>query len=107
MEPLPAVLAERIRALDRRIDERLCALDRRIDERLKATDAAMHLQAEKNEKHFDALNNEQARLLSDRERYLPRETYAVDRKDQVALWIAIVAIAVSALNGFMSLWKGP
>ncbi len=71
---------------------------KRIDERFTALDRALALQAAKDLKHFENLNHEQARLLADRERYLPRETYAADRKDKAALWLSVASLMVAFLT---------
>lgn len=72
--------------------------DRRYAEVKVLENQALQLQAEKNELHFAALNHEQARLLADRERFLPRETYAADRKDKFAIWIAVSSLVVAFLT---------
>jgi hypothetical protein len=72
--------------------------DRRYSEVKIAESKALELQAEKDQKHFVDLNHEQARLLADRERYLPRETYAADRKDKAALWLAICSLVTAVLT---------
>jgi hypothetical protein len=80
------------------IEQKICSLDKRIDDRFIALDKALKLQAEKDQRHFEDLNHEQARLLADRERYLPRETYAADRKDKAALLLAIASLAIALLT---------
>ena len=63
------------------LEHKICALDKRIDERLCSRDNALALQAKEYERRLGDLNHEQARLLADRERFLPRETYEAHRKD--------------------------
>lgn len=79
------------------IEDKVKELGCRTDIKLAAVEKALELQAGKNEIHFAALNNEQARLLADRERYLPRETYAADRKDKDARTLSIISIVVSII----------
>lgn len=79
------------------IKESVNNLEQRILIKMGAIETALELQADKNEKHFNALNNEQARLLSDRERFLPRETYAADRKDKMAAMLSVVSLIVSII----------
>lgn len=79
------------------IDSKVYELERRTEIKMAAIEKALELQAGKNEVHFGLLNNEQARLLADRERFLPRETYAADRKDKMAATLSIVSIIVSVI----------
>lgn len=88
------------------LENKICALDKRIDQRFLALDKALELQAEKDLRHFEALNHEQSRLQADRDRYLPRETYAADRKDKAAMWLAVSSLVVAILTLLILLPKG-
>lgn len=72
--------------------------EKRFEQRFVDQAIALQLQAGKDQQHFEALNHEQARLLADRERYLPRETYAADRKDKAAMWLAVASLVVAILT---------
>ena len=48
-----------------------------IDTRAVNAASALELQAKNYEQHLASLNNEQARLAADRERFLPRETFSL------------------------------
>jgi len=62
--------------------------------RVELTDKALQLQRIEYERRLDLLNHEQARLAADRERFLPRELYDANNRDQrqwrdsVNTWIA-------------------
>lgn len=95
-------------ALREFLEKQICALDKRIDQRFIALDKALALQAGKDKEHFDALNHEQARLLADRERYLPREIYLADNKnkmDKIALIISMVSVITSIATFLLVLPK--
>lgn len=83
--------------LQQYIEDKVKELGCRTDIKLAAVEKALELQAGKNEIHFAALNNEQSRLQADRERYLPRETYAADRKDKTSLTISFLSIGISII----------
>jgi hypothetical protein len=63
------------------LEHKIDSLREHIDLRFDAAADALRLQAEKNERHFESLNHEQARLLSDRERYLQKEVHEPWKKD--------------------------
>lgn len=97
-DPPPKIDPDSIKlSLPGYIDSKVYELERRTEIQMAAIEKALELQAGKNEVHFAALNNEQARLLADRERFLPRETYAADRKDKLAATMSVVSIILSIL----------
>lgn len=61
-------------------------------------DKALRLQAEEYERRLSALNNEQARLAADRERFLPREVFDSFLKD-TDIWRNTVNRFMAATSG--------
>jgi len=83
--------------LKEHLEGQIAELEKRTKLQLDAIEKALQLQAGKNEIHFNSLNGEQARLLEDRERFLPRETYAADRKDKMAFVLSAISILAGVL----------
>ncbi len=80
------------------IDMKVHANRELTDIRLKLMDDALKLQAAENARRLMDLNHEQARLAADRERFLPRETYALGMED-FQKWRTDVNNAIAAGSG--------
>lgn len=79
------------------IDVKVKESQLRIEIKLAAIEKAIELQAGKDQDHFEELNHAKALLQEDRQRYLPRETYAADRKDKTSLTISFMSIGISII----------
>lgn len=80
------------------IVERIRAEERLTAAQFQALDRARAIEMEEMRRRLDALNGEQARLLLDRERYLPRELYDAGAQE-LRIWRENVTTQMAAMRG--------